>query len=361
MRLGGSLTSLGRLDAAVVAYKDALLIRPDYVDATMNLGKLLWNRGRIVEAIIKFKRVLHLTNETYGIDDETLIQKQEAIIYNILGKWVGQSYENIHELLSFYKNISIVINSKNNFFIKFSKAYNIYLLNLYSFYENNKDYYAIHANEKIYVIGDSHTLSVNGIELYFLGKKNCGESRLIAGIKMRHVGKTQNNAFRACLAEQLTDLPNDADLLFCIGEIDCRRDEGMWAAYKKKGGVLGDIVANTVTAYLQVLADLTSVSSPASVTIHGIPAPVYRKLTDLSLDDQAEFLSMIALVNRVLEVEALAIGWNFLDVYSATCGENGASHRLWHLDDTHLQPSFYRHAEQWLKRPTKPTVSFKVP
>ncbi len=316
----------------------------------MNLGKLLWNRGGIAAALDQFKRVAHLADEPATIDMEKHYLRQESNIYSIIINFIDGKYADIPRALEVGEQLQFVADGETNKRIKFINGYNVYLSRMYAHYINDIRS-AIDNTEKLIVIGDSHALSVVGVVFDFLGKKRCAHSRLIAGIKMWHVGQAQKNEHRACLAEQFTDLPTGEDLLICIGEIDCRPDEGIWVARRKRGGALNDFVANTVAVYLRVLAELVPVCRPASVTIQGIPAPAYLASVNHSFEEVTEFLSMIAAVNRFLEDGALANGWNFLDVYAATRGEDGVSHRHWHLDGSHLKPGFYRCAEQWLKRP----------
>ena len=49
--MGNALTNQGKLDAAIEAYKAALLLNPDYADAYNNMGIALTNQGKLDEAI----------------------------------------------------------------------------------------------------------------------------------------------------------------------------------------------------------------------------------------------------------------------------------------------------------------------
>jgi tetratricopeptide (TPR) repeat protein len=57
---GAIYKSLGKLDAAIEAYKKALLINPNYVDAHYNMGNALRDYGKHDEAITAYENALNL-------------------------------------------------------------------------------------------------------------------------------------------------------------------------------------------------------------------------------------------------------------------------------------------------------------
>jgi len=145
----------------------------------------------------------------------------------------------------------------------------------------------------------------------------------------------------------LSDLPANSSILFTIGEIDCRLDEGIWSTAKKQAADYQTLIEKTVTGYLDWLEEtLKKTSQP--IIIQGIPAPNYHKELEMSDENVFEFLAMINEVNQQLKYYTLQKGWQFLDVYAATVAENGKSHGQWHLDSHHLKPAFYRQAQNWL-------------
>ena len=58
--LGASATQIGMLDQAIIAYKKAILIKPDYTDAYYNMGIALQDQGKLDEAIEAFKKAIFL-------------------------------------------------------------------------------------------------------------------------------------------------------------------------------------------------------------------------------------------------------------------------------------------------------------
>ena len=348
--LANLLIERGELKEAEASYRRALILKPDFIDAKTNFAKLLWNSGNRGMAISQFASQPNLTEKFAAYDQGDGVALQESIVFRLINSWIAERYHEIPETLPIAQNFNFSLKKHHQKRVRFLTGYMRYISDLYNFHTIHREIYHNNNLDRLFSVGDSHVLSLNGIYFNFLDKQRRGEARLITGIKMWHVGQSQENYHRACLREQINKIPTGSDLLFCIGEIDCRRDEGLWPFYKKTGGTLDDIVAKTVEGYLRNLAAIVSVNNPASVTIQGIPAPVYPTPSNPIFDDAGDFLAMISTTNRILERNALAIGWNFLDVYSATCGDRGASHHRWHIDTIHLKPDFYCHADQWMKR-----------
>jgi tetratricopeptide (TPR) repeat protein len=58
--MGVALASRGRTDEAIVHYREALRLRPEFAQALGNLGQARWEAGRADEAEALFRRALHL-------------------------------------------------------------------------------------------------------------------------------------------------------------------------------------------------------------------------------------------------------------------------------------------------------------
>ena len=61
--LGNALADRGQVDEAIVHYRKALEIKPDYADAHFNLGFALEGRGQVDEAIAHFQKALEINPE----------------------------------------------------------------------------------------------------------------------------------------------------------------------------------------------------------------------------------------------------------------------------------------------------------
>lgn len=75
--LGNALTSLGRVDEAIIAYQEALKINPNHIPTLSNLGVAYYQQGRLREAQDTFRKVLSLNPddaETHYLLAAALIQ-----------------------------------------------------------------------------------------------------------------------------------------------------------------------------------------------------------------------------------------------------------------------------------------------
>jgi Flp pilus assembly protein TadD len=58
--LGIALAKVGRADAAILEFLEAVRIKPDYPEAHNNLGVVLASRGRVNEAISQYSEALRI-------------------------------------------------------------------------------------------------------------------------------------------------------------------------------------------------------------------------------------------------------------------------------------------------------------
>ncbi|MDB4244183.1 tetratricopeptide repeat protein [bacterium] len=101
--LGAANQQLGKLDQAVLAYKNALLLKPDYADAYYNLGNALHKQGKLDEAIESYNKAL-------------LLKPDYALAYYNLGNTL-KDQGNVDEAIMAY-NKALSLNPD------FAEAYN---------------------------------------------------------------------------------------------------------------------------------------------------------------------------------------------------------------------------------------------
>lgn len=234
------------------------------------------------------------------------------------------------------------------------KIYWLYIRRLIQWRAENQHLFGVGAEHGLlHVIGESHALSPNfGLVNWVDDRRLRCVAHWVPGCKQWHLANHQPNRYKSAVASVIAQIPTGADLMFCIGEIDTRPDEGIWSAARNSGNATADLVRQTAEGYLQFIADtVVSEREYRSITIQGIPAPGYPLEGNRGPGDTAGFLAMIRDLNLHLQSGAQARGWYFLDVYAATVDENGKGNAQWHLDAYHLQPGFYLAAEKWLRRP----------
>jgi tetratricopeptide (TPR) repeat protein len=100
---GAIYKSLGKLDAAIEAYKKALLINPNYVDAHYNMGNALRDYGKHDEAITAYENALNL-------------QPGHIDAYNNIGNILRNQGKLEKAIIAFKKAIKINPNRANIYY-----------------------------------------------------------------------------------------------------------------------------------------------------------------------------------------------------------------------------------------------------
>ena len=373
--LGVILKNEGNLPEAESHLRRAIDLRPDFADAHSNLGALLVARGRIDEAENSFLQAISLQPghaeafigmgtllEFLGRLDElrTWMMKGLASVPDrpwrlasllMICDWIEGRREDVLMLSQKYKDAlerERGQSSARNLLIFYD-----YLSRLAEFAKLNPGHYVsqIPGERTLQVIGESHSLALSGLGIEWYGDKVQAQSRFVTGIKMFHLSTPGDNHYKQALSHQIRDLGKGAHVLVCIGEIDCRPNEGIWRYASKSRVPISEVASRTVEGYCDWLAGALCKLSPKTVTIQGVPAPNYS-LSKMTGDERSEFLEMIISVNRLLEKSALKNGWSFLNVFEATADGTGISHGCWHIDKYHLKPGFYGpEVSKWIRRP----------
>ncbi len=346
--LGNALAQLGEHDQAIVAYCDALAARPDLVEALANLGNVLRDLARPDEAEACLRQALEAApafaeaSNNLGclLEDRGDFDQAESAFRSAIGSkarftepyvnlgsmlislgrlddasealdrglhsdspdrwrmaalglvvlWLQGRCDEAQVLHDAYREAARSASPSRN-----SRRQQVFFDYVGSLLEQRSSNAGAQdrADVMLAVIGDSHCLGPANLSFPWAGSRVVARSRLVTGIKMFHLGGTSGGRFAACLAAQLKGIEDASHLLFTIGEIDCRPDEGIWSHHRKAGDPLAQIVASTVDGYLDGIAAILGGQGFRSVTIQGIPAPAARPLRQWGADDRAPFLAMV--------------------------------------------------------------------
>ena len=289
----------------------------------------------------------------------------EGIIasYTLIHTYIKGNYKLAYDLVIEYGEF---VKLPQKAFIVNAQIFFRYILNLCIHWQDNKDLYSHKPNTTpLEVFGESHSLSFSNINITLNNKNYKANTNFIIGIKMHHLKPNEDTFYSKALLLHFNQLEPNSDILFTIGEIDARPNEGIWQVHLKKEKPVEEIINNTVGVYIDFLNENLKDKQLSSITIQGIPAPNYELVGDKDPKDEVGFLNMIKQVNEKLKELTIDNGWNFLDVYNATVNQNGKSNGKWHIDGYHLKPSIYIQADKWLIKPepkkqeTKPnTIDF---
>lgn len=328
----------GRIVEAETSYRRAVALKPDFLEAHVNLGNTLQGQGRFEEAESCFRRALAIQPDA-----------REYFTFLAINAYLQRNYSQAVHYIEQARPILDSTEKKT----KNSRIYLNYLHRLLCLWQDHAGAAGDVAGE-MHVMGESHCLAAHdAIFETAWGRLRC-YSHLVMGIKMWHLAQPGANSHKQYMIRHIASLPQEVPVMFTIGEIDCRPDEGLWKNALKQGEAvehgngLSHLIENTVTGYLGWIETALQKSNINKVIIQGIPAPHY--FLGESVGEVGGFLWAIQRVNQRLMDGALDRGWHFLDVYAATRNRDGLGNGRWHLDNYHLTPGFYAAAFPWLNR-----------
>lgn len=321
--LGICLLALGEIHNAIEVFSLASNIRPDDLSVLRNLCigfSASQNYQRIIEMIDKYR----LKN-----DDSDLYQ---LYIYVAITYWLAGDINNVKK----YLDLSSVgfKNNDQDQSDQFINAYYVYLNRLSDTIKlpTKQDI------EKIYFIGDSHTLVHNQQILEIENRKYFSEAKLILGCKIWHLIQAQENQFTYSLSCVLNSLPKKCKVVFNIGEIDCRGNEGIILQVKKNNKNIPEMCAEMAFKYIKKIEEMAELKS-LDIFLMGIPAPVIEIEGKLS-HDQSLRVDIIHQMNHALRYHCENNkNITFVDIYSITADVHGKAKSGFHVDEFHLSQS----------------------
>ncbi|TAN76374.1 MAG: tetratricopeptide repeat protein [Gallionella sp.] len=324
--LGGLLKDRRKLDEAIPCFRKALAIKPDYADAYNNLGDALKNRGEVQEAIACCQKALSLApGGLPGLDSAVRL----ATLY-----YLQDDLPQASRMIGLARPIL----GKTGRRFRAAQAYCQYADKLLSWWSQaDPAFRPPEGAETIYAIGDSHILSAHNVPVLKAGKPFLCRGRWIEGCKQWHLGNGESNPYKDQFNSMMESIPHHATILMCIGEIDCRPDEGILKALKKyPGKTVEDIALATATAYLKYVSRVAAARSQ-KIIIGGVPATNLPS-ADFTGEELEQLAGLLDSFNRALREHSLKAGMDFLDVFAMTGSGGGISDGRWHLDSTHLRP-----------------------
>ena len=271
--------------------------------------------------------------------------RYELAIRTAIQQWINRDFEDLATILAHGRSVFDLI-TKPNQNVRNSRAYEGFLQALLSYAaENPEARAAVGQLPPIPIIGDSHCLAYDGTRLSLGGVAHTGVARLVMGCKAWHLGNDKPNRFKGLFDAIVGDLPVGSTAICTFGEIDCRLDEGILPYYRKVGGDIERLVADTVDRFV---AYVSGVAAPRSIALMfvGVPAPHFAAMTARNPaptdEDKALLILIIDLFNRSLERAAKEKNHRYIDVYQASAAADGAASGRQHLDDIHLKPDVLR-------------------
>ncbi|ELX10617.1 tetratricopeptide repeat containing protein [Janthinobacterium sp. HH01] len=358
--LGMVLHEMKQIDQAKLCYAKALELAPGQAEVANNLGALALSEGALADAQRYFKLAiqakpglgeahlnlghalsdLHQTDAALAAYGAAMAANAgdgsapRAALYMAILYYIGGDLENCAAHLVHAKPLMDSADGSD----RSDKNYWAYLARLLAWHQQHPDAGGAGAAGILYVVGESHSLATQRMQVNYRGRTLRCAAQWLPGAKQWHLGAGSAYRSQQKFESVVARLPRGSTLLLCIGEIDCRHDEGILPAWKKRPEQpLAAVMQRTVDAYLARLATVRARYDHRMI-ICGVPA-TNADLSRLSAGEREQFLGLIRDFNRYLRQQALAAGHDFLDVYALTDRGDGVAGPAWHLDPVHLLPS----------------------
>lgn len=322
--LGAAYFAQGNINFAKDVYGLAAKLDANSSGYLHNLGMANYFLGNFDEAYENFKK-----NINNNVDPWVL----ESAVYLIVSQYLQGELDDCLRLINRYESES---NSNT------AKVYN-YLPYLRMLIEFNSDCNKFINSDndkehKIYVVGESHSLSAHDLQIKLEDKTYRSVSKWIIGCKQWHLGNDKKNQYKFAFDSILNSIPQGSLILLTIGEIDCRPDEGVQRALQKQSNqTIEEHVKALVNSYVQYVSGIVKIKKHR-IIMSGIPA-TNIPIDNLNSETTEKLIRIIREMNIEIENEAIKNGFGFLDVFSLTDRGDGISTSEWHIDDVHLKPS----------------------
>jgi tetratricopeptide (TPR) repeat protein len=324
--MGTALKKQGMLEDAIEAYNKALALKPDQANATENrLNLLIQLQGTALTRNEKLKQIIE--------DKQTDITwRPKPHIFHAISSFLSADENQAHRHIYNFKTCnSKLLDDLNPKDQVFCSAYSNYLSALLQ--KPLGEASGLGNSNLVYHIGESHCLSYAHRNIKINGATSRIAPMITFGAKAFHFSKATDSAFKAITKANLDSIPKGSQVFVSFGEIDCRPDEGFISAATKLDQSVEDIIANTVTGYLQWFAQHNKAWNH-NMHFLNVPAPEYDQTFDAKVN--GDVANIVALFNHKIKEQIAQYNFNMIDVFGFTLGKNGFSNSHFHIDARHL-------------------------
>ena len=340
---------------AICSLSKALVEKGSYGEAAAVYDKLpapvtehdVVAHGWLCESLIRHQQaasVLPLIDRLLSGGSLTLGQRHRYVVTKAIQAWLSGDIENCAVLAA--EAAALAEQAGERAVLTNPLVYQRYLGALLDYRRIRPELYADDGTaDVLHVIGESHSLSLHGSAIDIGGTRFRFESHMIVGCKAWHLADPTVNYFQRAYWAIVNALPEGANLLVTIGEIDCRYNEGIYPLHRKTGTSVRRIVDDTVGGFVEFTMALAA-KKGQQLNLCGVPAPLraYVGRTSLAADERACFVDVARRFNDRLEARAAERGVGFADLYRLTAEADGMAGGRHHVDDIHLVPAAYHEA-----------------
>lgn len=194
----------------------------------------------------------------------------------------------------------------------------------------------------LYVVGDSHTVPL-AWNIIRVANKNTGTTelrllvpKLVTGLKQYHLRKDSDFYPKSQFAAAIASVPDGSDILFVVGEIDCR--EGILVGIQRDAyESVRQGMEETITHFAQVLPNLIK-KRKMNVFIHPV-LPMLAETRETVVQFNEHF-------QRIMESRIPEPGVSWLDFFDQLVEKNDEGktilRRGLRMDGTHITPAYVK-------------------
>jgi|GEM_PF-1422500 len=363
--LANCQVKMGDLTLAKENYKKAISLDIKNSQYSFNFGVLLTDCGDFQEAQNYLSKSLELNKKNTSVywyvfiinmylqryqdalDIANLAIRSESLsdpeLCEILvGKaiifWLFSRYEETALCLKLSETIYQYQNTSKN--MANMAIFHQLLQGLLVVYKTNKQLYQLPdgvEEKEIYFISESHCLSPHGSIVKYKNEQLRVRSLFILGAKIFHMVADVDNKYQVALANLLEGLQPHSKVVLAFGEIDCRKDEGIFKYCVKYNKNYKNVIDDMLERYVEILYGIAN-SLRIEVILYGVPAPHLFHVNQLPIEQQNEFKDLILYFNQKLADYCNKYAITFLDVYQLTnC--KGVSSEEHNFDPIHMKPN----------------------
>ena len=339
---------------AIENYNSAIKHNSNYAEAYSNLANLYFELIAYDKAISFYKQAIicnpNLQKPYSMLSSIFQILNNIPSSLKILQKYIKlQNADEIHTSLAIYawidgdieksithlKKIKKYNFNENSQTDRFIIAYKSFLIDLNRYKNQNNSLYSLDKTlKKLYVIGDSHSLSYSNLKVIYKGTSCRVITKIIIGAKAWHLASKENNRYKVQFKNIISDLKEDSKVILLFGEIDCRLDEGILKNHREKDTNMEKSIPKFVKNYINNTQKICIKKNILPI-YSTIPAPFIEK----SIDKDSKFkqISIIEIFNKTIE-EICPIN-QIYNTHTKTSNQLKESNGKFHIDKWHLFPN----------------------
>lgn len=329
----------GDLHRAIRFYERALSVEPNNPKAAIYYAEAMFIEEGAEKNLARLNTLLAGTT----LDNEHRI---DVTVSKALCAWITGDIPAYEQSLHFLRDkIFTTIFVANADYMKHRQAYYVFLEALQPFAGEIASPAEGPHPEILHIVGDSHCLSPANRLVRFHDRRYLCRSHLIMGVKAWHLAQNGPNKFKLAFEKNLAALRPGSHVVFMIGEIDCRCDEGIFHHCRGKNADAQEIMRATADGYLDFVVTRAQQKEIVPI-IAGVPAPDKVKFAKLAAEDKRSYLETVRDYNLYLSGKTKEKGILFLDVFRHTANSELSANGRYHLDKLHLRPDFLEVALQ---------------